>query len=260
MKTLSRIQQLFQNGKAYTAYLTAGDGGVQSTLDAALALIKGGVNMLEIGVPFSDPIADGLIIQRASQRSLAKGTCLADVLWITKQIRQQSDIPIILFSYLNPILSALPSDFLPAAKNAGIDGLLLVDCPLEASDFIHQQCNKNDIALIYVIAPSTPLTRIKIINTYAQGFLYYACQKGTTGLRNELPKNFREKINTLKSMVDLPVIVGFGISNQEAVYRVLQYADGVVVGSLFVKALEEGASPSTLTKLAQNLYPKPVHN
>lgn len=258
MKTLSRIQQLFQNGKAYTAYLTAGDGGVQSTLDAALALIKGGVNMLEIGVPFSDPIADGPIIQRASQRSLTRGTTLVDVLWITKQIRQQSDIPIILFSYLNPILSSVQSDFLLAAKNAGIDGLVLVDCPLEASDFIHQQCNKNDIALIYVIAPSTLLERIKKINDRAQGFLYYACQKGITGLRSELPKDFREKINKLKSMVDLPVIVGFGISNQETVYRVLQYADGVVVGSLFVKALEEGVSPSTLSKLAQNLYAKPI--
>lgn len=260
MKTKSRIQHLFQHGKAYTAYLTAGDGGVQSTLDAALALIKGGVNMLEIGVPFSDPIADGPIIQRASQRSLTKGTSLVDVLWITKQIRQRSDIPIILFSYLNPILSALPSDFLPAAKNAGIDGLLLVDCPLEESGFIHQQCIKNDIALIYVIAPSTPLARIKKINVYAQGFLYYACQKGTTGLRSELPEDFQEKINAVKSIVDLPVIVGFGISNQETVYRVLHYADGVVVGSLFVKALEEGASPSTLSGLAQNLYASQYNN
>ncbi|WP_342147201.1 tryptophan synthase subunit alpha [Rickettsiella endosymbiont of Aleochara curtula] len=260
MKTLSRIQQLFQNGKAYTAYLTAGDGGTESTLDAALALINGGVNMLEIGVPFSDPIADGPIIQRASQRSLAKGTCLADVLWITKQIRQRNDIPIILFSYLNPILSVLQSDFLPAAKEAGIDGLLLVDCPLEESDSIRQQCIKNDIALIYVIAPSTSLARIKKIDAYAQGFLYYACQKGTTGLRNELPEDFQGKINAVKSMVDLPVIVGFGISNQETICRVLKYADGVVVGSLFVKALEEGASPSTLTILAENLYPKPVHN
>jgi tryptophan synthase alpha chain len=254
MKTRSRIQQLFSNSKAYTAYLTAGDGGVQSTLDAALALINGGVNMLELGIPFSDPMADGPIIQRASQRSLKNGTSLGDVLWITKQIRQQSDIPIILFSYLNPILSALQSDFFSAAKNAGVDGLLLVDCPLEASDFIRQQCIKNDITLIYIIAPTTPLARIKKIEAYAQGFLYYACQKGTTGLRNELPKDFQEKISTIKSIVDLPIIVGFGISNQATVDRVLQYADGVVVGSLFVKALEEGASPSILSKLAQSLY------
>lgn len=122
----------------------------------------------------------------------------------------QSFYSVILIRYYrlyNPI-------FLPAAKNAGIDGLLLVDCPLETSDFIHQQCIKNDITLIYVIAASTPLARIKKINVYAQGFLYYACQKGAIGLRSELPEDSQEKISAVKSMVDLPVIVGFDILNQ----------------------------------------------
>lgn len=135
----------------------------------------------------------------------------------------------------------------------------MVDCPLEASDFIRQQCIKNDIALIYVIAPTTPLARIKKINAYAQGFLYYACQKGTTGLRSELPEDFQEKITVIKTVVNLPIIVGFGISNQETAGHVLQYADGVVVGSMFVKALEEGMSSSDLSKLAQNLYANPLH-
>jgi tryptophan synthase alpha chain len=255
MKTISRIQQLFASDKAFIAYLTAGDGGMQRTLDAALALIAGGVNMLEIGIPFSDPIADGPIIQRAASRSLAARTTLNDVLWLTKQIRQRSDIPLILFSYFNPILAALQSDFFGKAKNAGIDGLLLVDCPLEESQFIRQECMQNDIALIYVITPSTPLARIQKINDYAQGFLYYACRKGTTGMRNALPNDFQQKIQTIKSSVHLPVVVGFGISNQEMSDCVLEHADGVVVGSLFVKALEEGMHPSDLSALAKSIHP-----
>src|ERR1700733_11018162 len=169
MKTISRIQQLFVDNKAFIAYLTAGDGGIQRTLDAAIALIEGGVNMLEIGMPFSDPVADGPIIQRAATRSLAAGTTLQDVLWLTTEIRKRSDIPLILFSYFNPILSTLQSDFLGNAKNAGIDGLLLVDCPLEESQVVRQQCMQNGISLIYVITPSTTLERMKKIDPYAQG-------------------------------------------------------------------------------------------
>lgn len=254
MKTTSRIQQLFINNQAFIAYLTAGDGGIQRTLDAALALIESGVNMLEIGMPFSDPIADGPIIQRATARSLAAGTTLQDVLWLTKQIRQRSDIPLILFSYFNPILSALQSNFLSDAKNAGIDGLLLVDCPLEESQLVRQQCMQNDIALIYVITSATTLTRIQKIDHYAQGFLYYACQKGTTGVRNALPNDFQQKIQSIKSVVHLPIVVGFGISNQEMADCVLEHADGVVVGSFFVKALEDGVHPSDLSTLARNTH------
>jgi tryptophan synthase alpha chain len=255
MKNISRIQQLFVKSKVFAAYLTAGDGGIQSTLDAARALIQGGVNMLEIGMPFSDPIADGPIIQRAAARSIKNGTSLQDILWLAKQIRQHSHVPLILFSYLNPILSALQSNFLHAAKNAGIDGLLLVDCPLEESEFIRQKCIENGISLIYVIASTTPLARLKKINQYAQDFLYFACRKGTTGIHNELPDDFQEKIKAIKSIVHLPVIVGFGISNQKTAHCVLKYTEGVVVGSLFVKALEEGIHPSALSILAQNTYP-----
>lgn len=254
MKKSCRIKQVFDNGKAFIAYLTAGDGGIQQTLDAALSLIAGGVNMLEIGIPFSDPIADGPIIQRAASRSLARGTTSKDVLWLIKQIRKQSDIPLILFTYLNPILATLSSNFLMEAKHAGIDGLLLVDCPLEESQLIREQCIQHDIALISVITPSTTLDRIQNINRHAQGFLYYACRKGTTGMRNALPYDLQQKIQQIKSMVDLPIAVGFGISTQKMAESVLAHADGVVVGSLFVKALEDGILPANLTKLAQELF------
>jgi tryptophan synthase alpha chain len=252
---MTRIQQLFANSKAFVAYLTAGDGGIERTLDAALALIDGGVNMLEIGVPFSDPIADGPVIQRAATRSLANGTTLDAILTLIAQIRKKSSIPLILFSYLNPILLALPSHFLSRAKEAGVDGLLLVDCPLEESEFIHKACVAQDIALIYVITPTTPLERISEIDRYGQGFLYYACRKGTTGIHNALPPDFQQNIQAAMRMAHLPIVVGFGISTQGMAHAVLQHADGVVIGSLFVKALEEGMSPSALSKLAARIVP-----
>jgi len=250
---MNRIEKLFSQGKSYTAYLTAGDGGIQKTLDAALALIKGGVNMLEIGMPFSDPVADGPVIQRAAARALHEGTSLQDVLWLAQEIRKQSDIPLILFSYLNPVLSALPSGFLQKAKNAGIDGLLLVDCPLEESHEIRKLCEGQDLAMIYVITSATSLSRIQKISQYAKGFLYYACRKGTTGMKNALPADFSDKMQAIKSLVKIPVIVGFGISTQEMAQQVYDQADGVVVGSFFVKALEDGILPSSLTGLADSL-------
>lgn len=254
MERISRIKNVFMHDQARIAYLTAGDGGIERTLNAALALIEGGVNMLEIGIPFSDPVADGPIIQRASARSLAQGTTLKDVLFLIHAIRERSNIPLVLFSYLNPILAALPFGFLKQAKIAGIDALLLVDCPLEESEPIYEQCIQQDLSLIYIITPNTSITRMHKINHYARGFLYYACRKGTTGLSNALPDDFAEKIQTIKSNIALPVVVGFGISNQEMAAQVLEHADGVVVGSLFVKALEENIHPSELATIARKIF------
>jgi len=255
MNHTMRIANTFANNKAFIAYLTAGDGGIEKTLKAALALIEGGVNMLEIGVPFSDPIADGSVIQRAAMRALSAGTTLKDVLWLTQQIRKYSDIPLILFSYFNPILTALKTSFLQDAKQAGIDGILIVDCPLEESHAFHEQCVTQALAPIYVIAPTTPLERICKMDAHGQGFLYYACRKGTTGIQKGLPDDFVEKIQHIKAHTHLPVVVGFGISDRDMAQKVWQHADGVVVGSLFVKALEDGMDPSALTQLAMDLDP-----
>ena len=256
MNGIERIEASFVRNKAFVAYLTAGDGGIKRTLDAALALIEGGVNLLEIGVPFSDPIADGPVIQRAAQRALESGTTLRDVLWLTEQIRKQSDIPLVLFSYLNPVLSAFNTSFFHDAKQVGIDGVLIVDCPIEESSEVHSRCIEQGIAPIYVITPSTPLPRIRKIDQQGAGFLYYACRKGTTGVRSSLPHDFAETMQRIKSNVHLPVVTGFGISTHEAASEVLRYADGVVVGSLFVKALEDGMPPEELTRLAQLIYPQ----
>jgi tryptophan synthase alpha chain len=255
MNGIKHIEDTFSTGKAFIGYLTAGDGGIKRSLDAALALIAGGVNILEIGVPFSDPIADGPVIQRAAQRALASGTHLKDILWLAENIRKHSTIPLILFSYLNPILAALNSDFFRDAAVAGMDGVLIVDCPVEESAIFHEKCLRNNLAPIQIIAPSTPPQRIRDIAQYGQGFLYYACRKGTTGIRSGLPENFVAKISALKSQVHLPVIAGFGIADHATAQKVLEHADGVVIASLFVKALEDGLCFDELIRLTQSVNP-----
>ena len=255
MNGIRNIQTQFAKGKVFVAYLMAGDGGIEHTLAAALALIASGVTLLEIGVPFSDPIADGPVIQRAALRAIAKGTTLNDILWLTSEIRKHSSVPLILFTYLNPILSALSGSFFQEAQQAGIDGVLIIDCPIETSEHVHQQCLDHAIAPIYVIAPSTTAERIRKIDDLGQGCLYYACRKGTTGIRKTLPDDFIEKIQGIRANAQLPVIAGFGIATLKAAKHVLQYADGVVVGSLFVKALEEGMGFAQLEQLARSINP-----
>lgn len=252
---MNRIQRIFKKGPAFVAYITAGDGGIQRTFEAALALIAGGVNILEIGVPFSDPIADGPVIQRAASRALANNTTLDDILKLIEKLREHTDIPLILFSYFNPILAVLNKGFFAQAKKSGVDGALIVDCPYEEAHQFHQECLSQDIAPIYVITPATPAARIAKIAKHGRGFLYYACRKGTTGVRESLPDGFAEKMREIKSLVHLPVVVGFGISNHEMVNQVLQYADGFVVGSFFVKAIENGANANDLTQMTQELQP-----
>ena len=252
---MDRIQQTFAKHKPYIGYLIAGDGGIDKTLQAALALIAGGVNILEIGVPFSDPIADGPVIQRAAQRALAAGTTLDRVFELVKKLRQHTEIPLILFSYLNPIYAALPHNVFAQAKQAGIDGVLIVDCPLEEAKIYYPACIQHDLDPIYVVTPVTSKARIAELDQQGKGFLYYACRKGTTGVRNALPENFAEKLAEVKSIAHLPVAVGFGISQSSMVQEVLQHADGFIVGSLFVQALEEDLSMSELTKLAASLLP-----
>ncbi|MFZ4116755.1 MAG: tryptophan synthase subunit alpha [Chthoniobacterales bacterium] len=254
---MKKITELFEREKANLAYLTVGDGGVERTIEVALALIKGGVNLLELGVPFSDPIADGPVIQQASARALQAGVTMCEVLYVASEIRKKSDIPIILFSYYNPILAAWNQpnvDFLVEAKRAGVDGILIVDLPWEESHELRVAMAMYDLAFISVITPSTPLERIMAIDQEAHGFLYYACRKGTTGIQSGLPTDFSKKIKKIKSCVHLPMVVGFGISDALTAQRVLEEADGVVVGSFFVQAVAKGKTPNKLTLLAKKIF------
>ncbi len=242
------ISKAFSNSSAFIAYLTLGDGGLEYSLESALALVEGGVNLLEIGLPFSDPVADGPVIQKAMERSLASGTKPNDVIAFLKAFRKKSDIPIVLFSYYNPIL-AMGQEFLEEVKQAGADGLLIVDLPYELFP-------TSSLDPILIVSTSTPQKRLEEIVKNGRGFIYYACQKGTTGMRKQLPAHFSADINKIKQATSLPVAAGFGISNKETALEALNSADGFVVGSYFVEAMSRRLSAQELTRLAQELDPR----
>lgn len=258
---MNKFSATFQKGPAYIGYLTAGDGGMEASFNYFMALMKGGVDILEIGIPFSDPVADGPIIQAAANRALKSGTTITDVLNLVQRLREYTQIPIILFSYYNPIfIASQKEDFFLAAKKAGVDGCLIVDIPLEESYDYSLNCVRNQIEPILVISPSTPDERIKKIADHSNAMLYYACRKGTTGVRNELPDDVVAKLAMIKSHTQVPVVAGFGISNQKMAKTIIQHADGFVVGSLFVEATAAGISPEELIKLAQSIDPRHRQN
>lgn len=250
---MSRIKQAFQN-KAKIAYLTAGDGGISKSVEYFLALEAGGVNLLEVGIPYSDPVADGPVIQAAMERALLAGTTVNSSLEVIRQIRAKSEVAIIVFTYYNPINQDLYS-FLHKAKQAGADGVLVVDLPYEEAASYHHYCRSLGLAPITVIAPSTKPERMKrILADLHDGFVYYACQKGTTGARSGLPEDLSSQLDNVRKASNLPIAVGFGISNAAMVQEILKLADGCVVGSYLVRKLEDEISPKELTKVTQELF------
>lgn len=253
---MNRINTVFKKNSVFVAYLTAGQKGLDYSFRAALGLIKGGVDLLEIGVPFSDPVADGAVIQKAMQDALRRKVTILDVLKLIKKIRKYSTIPIVLFSYFNPILQVGYKNVFKRAKAAGVDGCLIVDLPLEESAEYITNCSTYDIAPIFVIAPSTSSERIKQINKQAKGFLYYACRTGTTGIKNNLPNNFKKQIKLIKQNTELPIVVGFGISSNVIAQKVVANANGFVIGSLFVDAINQGVTASYLKKMAIEVDPR----
>ena len=253
---MNRIEKVFKQGLAFVGYITAGHKGLDYSLESAMALIEGGVNILEVGVPFSDPIADGPVIQNSSNQSLCNGTNIFGVLELIQKIRCRTEAPIILFSYFNPILQADKKGIYGLAKECGVDGILVVDLPLEESELHVKKCKDNSIAPIFVIAPSTKTERIKVIDKSGSGFLYYACRSGTTGMCHSLPAGFAQKMEKIKKEVHLPVVAGFGISTKKDAGEVLKHADGFVAGSFFVNAIENGVSPEELKQLAKQIDPR----
>lgn len=227
---MSRISKAFANKEAFIGYLTAGDAEKKEFLE----LLDLGVNILEVGIPFSDPVADGPAIQKAMARALEKGTTPEKVIDLISEIRGQSDVAIVVFTYFNPVQKNLAS-FMKRAKEAGADGMLIIDLPLEEAGEYRRLCEEFALEPIFVIAPSTPLERIENIAKAGRGFLYYACRKGTTGVRSDLPEDLPEKIAQIRAKTSLPIAVGFGISKRKTADRVLTLADGFVVGSHFVE-------------------------
>jgi len=256
---MNRFIRTFQDCQPFNAYITGGDGGIDYCVNCALALIEGGVDTLEIALPFSDPVADGPVIQRSHQRALECGTTGATLLEIARRLRKHTNIPLVLFSYFNPLFQK-GEKYLHQLKEAGFDAVLAVDLPAPVQDPDSEPFFKAlkaaDLLPILLAAPSTENERLTQIGKIPQGFLYYVAQKGTTGVRSKLANDFSAQIARIRQHVQIPVVAGFGIANRESAKAALECADGFVVGSAFVKLMEEKVDPSELKRFAQSLDPR----
>ena len=244
-----RVEKLYQNSEtmplsfqtrpSLVAYVTCGDPDLATTRDVVLAAIDAGANVIELGVPFSDPVADGPVIQRASQRALQHGTTLADVLKLAAEVRQHAQSTgLIIFSYLNPILRMGLGRFCKVARHAGVDGALLTDLPVEeAGDYLHEM-RRNDLATVFLAAPTSTEERLKRIAEASSGFVYAVSRTGVTGARQQLPEDAGKLVRRLRKYTQLPIAVGFGISTSEQFAAVGEFADAAVIGSAIVETIE----------------------
>lgn len=252
-RIVERFARLKREGKkAFIVYIGAGDPNLEATRQLALAFDQTGVDILELGVPFSDPLADGLVNQLAAQRGLESGTTPPKLLETVAAIRQQSQIPIVLYIYFNLIHRVGMERFIADAATAGVDGLLVLDLPPEESDNYESLMRKAGLCHIYLIAPTTPEERIEFIVKRGAGFIYYISREGVTGMQNKIAANLAQQVAKIRAHTDLPVAVGFGISNPEQGKLVASVADGVVVGSAVVNQIaQHGKSPELVSKVSE---------
>ena len=221
------------------AYITCGDPDLDTSREVALAAIRAGAEVIELGVPFSDPVADGPVIQRASERALEHGTNLVGVLEVAKQLRQQSNAGLIIFSYLNPILQFGLEKFCAAAADAGVDGALVTDLPVEeAADYL-KAMKARRLAPIFLAAPTSTEQRLRDLARHSRGFVYAISRTGITGTRQELAGDARSLVERLRAHTKLPIAVGFGVSTPEQFAEVGSFADAAVVGSAIVQTIEQ---------------------
>jgi len=256
---MNRIDKKFnelkqKKEKALVGFVSAGDPTIAESLNIINAMCQAGVDILELGVPFSDPTADGPVIQRSSSRALANGVSLRKVIDITRKIREVTQVPIILFSYYNPIHAYGNKAFYKDAVSAGADGVLVVDLPPEESDEMTDCRGEYDFALIRLIAPTTPLERMKTVAESASGFLYLVSMTGVTGSAGLNTEKIRKDAEHLRSVTSLPICVGFGVSTAKDVASIASFADGVVIGSAFERLIEENIGhPNIASILAEKV-------
>jgi tryptophan synthase alpha chain len=246
-----RFARLKQDGqKGFIVYIGAGDPNLAATRELVLAFDKAGVDILELGVPFSDPLADGLVNQLAAQRGLESGTTPPKLLKTIAAIRKQSQIPIVLYIYFNLIHRVGMEKFIAAAAKAGVDGLLVLDLPPEESDNYEALMKKAGLCHIYLVAPTTPEDRMELIVKRGSGFIYYISREGVTGMQSKVASNLASQIAKIRAHTNLPIAVGFGISNPAQAKLVASEADGCVVGSAVVNQIaEHGKSPKLVAKV-----------
>lgn len=254
---MSRIAQAFsraraENRAAFVAYLCAGDPDFDTSLAACRTLIEHGVDVLELGVPFSDPLADGLTNQLAAQRALESGMTVAKVFELVRRIREFSDVPVVFYTYYNLVFANGVDAYVRAARAAGVDGMLTLDLPPEEAGEVAAACRTHGLETVFIVAPTTPESRIAKIAAVAGGFIYYVSREGVTGVRDQVAGNIPEMLARIRRHTTLPVVVGFGVSTRAQVGQIAAMADGVVVGSALVNCIREhlGAPDRIVARLA----------
>jgi tryptophan synthase alpha chain len=250
---INRIDKKFKelrknNKKAFIAYIMAGDPSLAVTKKLILELENNGADIIELGVPFSDPLADGPTIQKASERGLKSKTTLTKVFNLARNARLKTQIPVVLMLYYNLVFNYGLKRFVENAVRSGIDAAIIPDLPLEESKELRDIAKKQDFSIVHLLAPTSSMERIKNIAAVSAGFIYYVSLTGTTGARKKLPKELAESLKKIKKITKKPVCIGFGISTPEQVKEIQRFADGVIVGSAIVKVIEKNIRKKDLVK------------
>lgn len=242
---MNKLSKAFEKGKAFIPFITAGDPDLETTEKIILAMSEVGADLIEIGIPFSDPVAEGLVIQKADERALASGTTTNRIFDMVKSLRTKTDVPLAFMTYINPIFVYGSERFVKNSKECGIDALIVPDLPFEEKDELSEICKANDIILISLVAP-TSHERITTIAKEAEGFIYIVSSLGVTGVRTEIKTDIGEIVHLIKQTKDIPCAVGFGISTPEQAANMAKLSDGAIVGSAIVKIIEKYGKDSVM--------------
>lgn len=235
---MDRISRAFKDKKAFIVFITGGDPDIETSEELIVAMAAAGADIIEIGIPFSDPIAEGEVIQRADERALANGCTLDKLFEMVKRVRNKVNVPLLFMTYINPVFRYGKTKFMRRCEECGIDGMIVPDLPFDEREEISRDCREFNVTQISMIAP-TSRERIRTIAENAEGFLYCVSSLGVTGVRNDIGTDAARMIEEAKKVTDIPCAVGFGISTKEQAREMASVSDGVIVGSAIVKIVEE---------------------
>jgi tryptophan synthase alpha chain len=251
---MTRLQQKLSDKKSLIVFITAGDPDLDTTLNIMRAMAKEGVDCIELGMPFSDPIADGPVIQRAAARALAQKVGISQIFELVKTFRKEFDTPVVLMGYLNPVLRMGSERFIRQAQTARVDGLIIADLPYEEGEDLESLCAEYDMALIYILAPELSTKRTKAILNASTGFVYCVAQYGTTGSSSGQMNGLESAIESMRPHTDKPIMVGFGISSVEKASEISRFSDGIIIGSWLIKELEKATEkPDQAAEMVREL-------
>jgi tryptophan synthase alpha chain len=240
----NRIANAFIRGKAFIGFVTGGDPSIESSEEFILAMAESGADLIEIGIPFSDPIAEGPVIQAANIRALSAGATVADIFKLVVKVRLKTDVPLVLLTYLNPVFKCGYDIFFKRCAESGVDGVIIPDLPFEEQGEVKPFAEDNGVALISMVAPTSE-QRIAKIAKNANGFLYVVSSMGVTGVRGEITTDLESIIKMIRENSDIPAAVGFGVSTPKQAAAISEYADGVIVGSAIVRIVEQYGKDAT---------------